>query len=66
MKKAIATALIAITMTTAATPAMAGGTRDSRHDDWADLISVGSFAAETYVQMISLLLPAVQAAREAA
>lgn len=66
MKKAIASALIAITMTTAATPAMAGGPRDSRHDDGIDLISVGSIAAEVYVQTISLLLPAVQAAREAA
>ena len=66
MKKAIAPALIAITMTTTATPAMAGGSRETERKESIDLVSVGSFAVETYVQMIGLLLPAVQAAREAA
>lgn len=65
MKKAIATALIAISMT-AATAAPALAAEDSRHDQWVDLSTVSQFATETYVQLVGLLLPAVQKVREAA
>lgn len=66
MKKAFATAMIALAMTGAsATPAMAGDTRETDHKQWIDLNSM-NFVVETYVELVGLLLPVVQAAREAA
>lgn len=65
MKKAFATAMIALAMTGAtAAPALAA--TDQRHDQWVDLSTVSQFAVETYVQLVGLLLPAVQQVREAA
>lgn len=71
MKTTVLTAAIALALTTGiSAPAQAG---DARHDQWSELASLppaqaagGSFTTDPVRFLISLLLPAVQAAREAA
>jgi len=64
MKKTVLTAAIAVVLGAGlGTPAHAA---DSRHEQWIELQSVGSFTTDPIRFAISLLLPAVQAAREAA
>ncbi len=71
MKKTVLAAAIALALATGiSAPAHAG---DARHDQWSDLASLppaqvtgGSFTTDPVRFIISLLLPAVQAAREAA
>lgn len=64
MKKMILSAMIALSMTgAAATPVMAAD--DARHDNWVPLQSVGWVVNPVQYLYVGLLLPAVQAAREA-
>ena len=64
MTKTILTAAVALALTAGlSAPAAAG---DARHDQWVNLSTVSQFTVQTYVQFVGLLLPAVQAAREAA
>lgn len=65
MKKAVLTAMIALTMTGAAANPVMAADRTSQTQTIDD-DTVTDLAVEVYVQLVGLLLPAVQAAREAA